>query len=317
MSPQDYLSKEEIKSLLVKSNWRAALEFVDTWFWISFAFALAGFIPHVFTIIIAMFILGGKQLACAILMHDCSHRSMFTSTKANEFFGNWFAGYPIFHDVKRYRPYHIKHHVTTGTPEDPDLPLTKGYPTTLKSFIRKMLRDFSGATGIKGYYGVFMMHFGRLHYTLGGLVIWENMNGKSFMDKVTTVSKNLYGPVITNLIMLGIFFLVGAPWLYLLWVGSLLTTHQFCIRIRSIAEHSVVPDKLDPQLNTRTTYANFIEQMLFAPHNVNYHAEHHLLMTVPSYNLPKMHRMIKERGYFEKGLLKKGYIDIIQLAIGK
>jgi fatty acid desaturase len=54
--------------------------------------------------------------------------------------------------------------------------------------------------------------------------------------------------------------------------------------------------------------------MLFAPHHVNYHAEHHLLMTVPSYNLPKMHRLLKERGYFETGLLEPNYLQIIKLA---
>jgi fatty acid desaturase len=43
--------------------------------------------------------------------------------------------------------------------------------------------------------------------------------------------------------------------------------------------------------------------MLFAPHYVNYHAEHHLLMTVPPYNLRRMHSMFKERGFLEKGLL--------------
>jgi len=317
MTAQDYLSKEEIKYFLRKSNWKATLELLHTWFWIAFAFAIAGFFPNVLTIILAMFILGGKQLGCAIFMHDCSHRSMFESKWANEFFGNWFAGYPIFHDVKRYRPYHLKHHVTTGTDEDPDLPLARGYPTTIKSFMRKMLRDFSGATGVKGYFGVFLMHFGYLHYTLGGLIIKEDLKGKSFGQKVKTVFLNLYGPVIANLVMFGIFWLLGAPWLYLLWIGSLLTTHQFCIRIRSIAEHSVIPDRLDNYKNTRTTYANFIEKMLFAPHNVNYHAEHHLLMTVPSYNLPEMHKVIKERGFYEKGLLKKGYIDVVKLAVSR
>jgi fatty acid desaturase len=77
----------------------------------------------------------------------------------------------------------------------------------------------------------------------------------------------------------------------------------------------VVPDRTDNHLNTRTTYANFVEKMLFAPHHVNYHAEHHLLMTVPSYNLPRMHRLLKERGYFDKGLLKQNYLEIIKLAV--
>ncbi|MGK0383467.1 MAG: fatty acid desaturase [Bacteroidia bacterium] len=102
-----------------------------------------------------------------------------------------------------------------------------------------------------------------------------------------------------------VLWLTGNGWLYLLWIAASLTTYQFCLRIRSIAEHSVVPDRLENQTNTRTTYANIIEKMLVAPHHVNYHTEHHLLMTVPSYNLPKMHKLLKARGFFEKGLLNQ------------
>ena len=40
-------------------------------------------------------------------------------------------------------------------------------------------------------------------------------------------------------------------------------------------------------------------------------------MAVPSYNLPKMHQLLKERGFYEKGLLEKNYWSIIQLAIKK
>jgi len=36
--------------------------------------------------------------------------------------------------------------------------------------------------------------------------------------------------------------------LYLLWVASWLTTYRLVTRIRSIAEHGMVPDNLDPPL---------------------------------------------------------------------
>jgi len=312
----DYLTKEEIQQLLKKSDWKAALEFLHTWLWISFAFAVAGLWPNAFTIIISMFILGGKQLACAILMHDTAHRSMFNSKQANIFFGNWFAGYPILHDVERYRPYHLEHHVKTGGTEDPDLSLTKGYPTTVISFARKMLRDLSGASGIKGHIAVLIMHWGYFKYELGGRIIKTNQQG-GIIKAFANFLKNMAGPVAANFILYLILWLIGEPWLYLLWIGSLLTTYNFSLRIRSIAEHSIVPDRLDDYKNTRTTYSNFFEKILFAPHHVNYHAEHHLLMTVPSYNFPVMHQLIKERGFYNKGLLKKNYIQIFKLAVNK
>ena len=312
----DYLTKEEIQQLLKKSDWKAAVEFLHTWLWIAFAFVISGLWPNPFTIIISMFIIGGKQLACAILMHDCAHRSMFNSKEANIFFGNWFAGYPILHDVERYRPYHIEHHVKTGTSEDPDLSLTKGYPTTVISFTRKVVRDLVGASGIKGHVAVLIMHFGYIKYELGGRIIKIDQQG-GFFTALATFFKNMAGPVTSNVIIFGILWLTGHPWLYLLWIGSLITTYNFSLRIRSIAEHSIVPDRLDDYKNTRTIYSNFFEKILFAPHHVNYHSEHHLLMTVPSYNFPLMHRLIKEKGFYQKGLLKKNYFQILKLAIKK
>lgn len=127
--------------------------------------------------------------------------------------------------------------------------------------------------------------------------------------------RNFSGPLVANVLIFSIVWFVGAPWLYLLWIGAYLTTYQFCLRVRSIAEHSVVPDQQDDHRNSRTTYANFLEKLLFAPHNVNYHAEHHLLMTVPPYNLPKMHDKLKANGYFNVGLLEPGYLNVLRSAV--
>jgi hypothetical protein len=68
------------------------------------------------------------------------------------------------------------------------------------------------------------------------------------------------------------------------------------MRIRSIAEHAMIPDPADEMKNTRTTVARWWERLLIAPNCVNFHLEHHLLPTVPHYNLRRMHRMLRERG---------------------
>lgn len=315
MNANDHLKKDEIKDLLKKSDLKAALELAGTWFWITIAFVLVAIWPNALTIIISLFILGGKQLACAIIMHDTSHHAQFKSRRTNEVLGNIFGGYPIFLDVERYRPYHLSHHSHTGQDDDPDIGLTKGYPAGKKSLTRKILRDLFGLTGVKAFFGLMMIHSGLIKFTLGGgKPEWLPKPERKGLFHLVIFCKNMVGPIAINMLMWSVLWATGNGWLYLLWIGAYLTTYQFCLRIRSIAEHSVVPDRFDNLLNTRTTYANFIEKMLFAPHNVNYHAEHHLLMTVPSYNLPKMHRILKQRGFFEKGLLKSNYLQIIRLA---
>lgn len=311
---REMLSPDEVKAVMTKSDWKGALEILDTWAWIAFAFAIAGIFPNILTIIIALFILGGKQLACAIIMHDCSHDSVFTSRKANQIVGNWFGAYPIMHNLEQYRPYHREHHIYTGLDNDPDLSLTKGYPTTALSMFRKFLRDLSGATGIKAQIGVIAMHIGVIKYNLGG-VIERIKEKKDWSESIKASAQNLAGPIASNLILFGLLWLVGAPWLYLLWIGALLTTYNFCLRVRSIAEHSVVDDRQNPQKNTRTTYANFIEKLLFAPHHVNYHAEHHLCMGAPPYNLPLMHKILLRKGFYNDGVLAPNYWDNIKHAV--
>ena len=81
-----------------------------------------------------------------------------------------------------------------------------------------------------------------------------------------------------------------------------------------MAEHSML-DMNDDFRNTRTTYANWLERILFAPHHVNYHVEHHLMMGVPPYHLPKMHQLLKARGFYDKGVLEEGYGKILRLAV--
>jgi len=109
----------------------------------------------------------------------------------------------------------------------------------------------------------------------------------------------------------------GHPLLYLLWAGAWLTVNTLVTRIRSIAEHAMVPDPADPLRNTRTTLATWWERLLLAPNRVNYHLEHHLLMTVPHYKLPRLHRMLAERGLLDGALVTKGYRAVLERAASK
>ena len=43
-----------------------------------------------------------------------------------------------------------------------------------------------------------------------------------------------------------------------------------------------------------------IARLLVAPHDVNYHLEHHLVMHVPCWKLARMHRMLLGRGLGER-----------------
>lgn len=309
-----YFTKEQLKDLHAYSDWKGLWEVLYTWLWIVASFALVYFFPHVLTVIIAMFIIGGKQLACAIIMHDTGHHSLFKSKKLNRFFGNYFGAYSIFMDMPEYGKYHLEHHLHVGLENDPDVGLTQGYPATKGSMSRKILRDLFGITGIKGFFGLLLMHAGYIEFELGGRVVKTDVE-LSFFQRIWRFVKSFSGPLLSNLVIFGILFLLGQPLMYLLWIGSFLTTFYFCIRIRSITEHGIVPELSNPALNTRTTQANFLEKLLFAPLNVNYHMEHHLMMSVPCYHLPKMHAILEEKGFFKDTLTADSYWEVFKQAV--
>ena len=127
----------------------------------------------------------------------------------------------------------------------------------------------------------------------------------------------LGGYAVPNAVLLGVVTLAGHPELYLLWGVAWLTTYRLVTRIRSIAEHAMSPDMAHELLNTRTTLARWWERLLIAPNRVNFHLEHHLMMTVPHYNLPRMHRLLAERGVLERANVLTGYPAVLRLAASR
>ena len=315
LSAKDWLSREERKTLLQKNDWQAIYEVLFTWSLIIGSFALVINYPHPLSYLLAWLVIGGRQLACSIIMHDTGHFALFKSKRLNNFIGKWLGAYPVLSDLSAYRPYHNQHHIHTGTDDDPDLLLTTGYPARLISMCRKFFRDLSGLTGIKSQIAFTMMQLGILKYNLGKKVEWVDASNRTLKTILYKGLTNLSGPIAANLIIFTVLWAIGYPWLYLLWIIPLFTSYQLFLRIRSMAEHSMVIQSGDPHTNTRTTYANPLERLFFAPHYVNYHAEHHLMMGVPPYNLPKMHQILLQKGFYEKGVLEKGYWSLLQKAI--
>ncbi|MDX1695423.1 MAG: fatty acid desaturase family protein [Ketobacteraceae bacterium] len=307
MKVQDYLSKDEIRQLTTKSDLRGAWMVMANWLLIAGAFALAYRWPNPLTLVIAILILGGRQLGLSILVHECGHRSLFATRRLNEICGNWLAGYAVFLDMDKYAKGHLVHHRTAGTRDDPDLPNYRDYPVDKSSFYRKVWRDLSGQTAMKL---IASLSQGgqdqRSHSSEHGKAHDSERNRKP-----NPVIRN---SLIVNGVMLMLLAVFAHPALYLLWVVAYLTVYMLVLRIRQIAEHADVPDlyDLDPRKNTRTTYTNPLTRLLIAPNFVNYHLEHHILASVPAYHLKRLHHLLKQRGAYEDTPLGDGYWQIIR-----
>ena len=115
---------------------------------------------------LALAILAGRQLAMAILMHDASHHSLFKTKWLNTHFTDWLCARPIWNEVGKYRPYHLKHHARTSQPDDPDLGLVKNFPITKQSLFRKFFRDLNGQSGLKFLAGRVLMDLEILEWSV-------------------------------------------------------------------------------------------------------------------------------------------------------
>lgn len=305
------LTPEERRTLLATNNWRGWLSIFLNWGLIGASMALVALYPNVFSVLLALGVIGTRQLGLAVLMHEAAHGTLMANRRLNDFAGNWLCAYPVWLDLRPYRQYHLQHHAKNWTEGDPDLDLATKFPVTPASMRRKVWRDLSGQVGWKRARAI-------LRRDLKGAFSDSRESTSISFGKTARAGgpswRNLCGVALTNAVLLSLLVAVGHGELFLLWVIAWFTTNSLVTRIRSIAEHNMVPDPADELKNSRTTLANLWERLFIAPNRVNYHLEHHLLMTVPWYNLPRMHRLLKERGALEGALVEKGYSGVLKRA---
>jgi len=302
--PTIAFTPEELSRVRARSDVKGLLCIAHAWLVIGASMALFALWPNPLTFVIAVVLIAARQLGLAILMHDAAHGVLMGTRRWNDPVCQWLAAYPVFTDTIPYRAYHLVHHRRTQQPDDPDIGLSAPFPITRASFLRKMIRDITGQTG-------FRQRRAQIRAGLG-------KPGEPFAKRFATFRRKLGGPVITNLVLLAILTAFGKPYYYLLfWVLPLITWHMVITRLRNIAEHAVVPDDNDVFRNARTTYASWWERAIIAPYWVNYHVDHHLLMYVPCYNLPKLHRLLLAKGYGPRMETQPNYATMLKLAVSK
>jgi fatty acid desaturase len=309
-----WLSTDEIQRLVTASDVQGAWSVLTSWALIAGAFGvLASFPTQPLAWVVSLVVLGGRQLALAILMHECAHQSLFATPALNEHVGRWLCAAPVWQRLGDYRTHHIKHHARTSLEDDPDLGLADAFPTTRAGLARKFVRDVSGIAFLRRVVGLLMMDAGLLTYTASTGAKWVTPR-----PTVGVMARSLarnFGPVLlTNVVLALVLAASGHAWLYAVWVLAWATTFSLFVRIRSIAEHGMTETTSDPLRNTRTTQANVLARLTVAPHHVNYHLEHHLLPKVPHYRLRELHALLVARGAYAEATSADGYVQVLRLA---
>src|SRR5439155_605505 len=189
------VSPAERRALLAMSPSRAWLSIGINWGLVAGAFALVAWAPNPLSVVVALFVIGGRQLGFAVLMHEAAHHTLFRNHWLNDVVGNWLCAYPVWSDLYPYRAYHLQHHAKTGTAEDPDLSLAAPFPVTRASLRRKIWRDLTGQTGWKRARATFRRDLGL-------------SQGRVRRLDFTGV-RNFRGVTITNAVLLAVLVLCG------------------------------------------------------------------------------------------------------------
>jgi len=238
----------------------------------------------------AAFVLMGRAHAqFAALMHESAHRLLFRNRKLNDFAGRWLLGFPSFTPIDAYRRGHMAHHRDEFGPDEPDIPLYRGYPISRQSLRRKLVRDATGRTGWKLFKGL--------------------LRGVNSSD--ATVRSQARRIVAVQLLLIAIGVALGHPWVYfILWLAPFLTVWRVINRLRSIAEHGGMQRSKDRRLTSHSVRQTWPARFALVPFHIGWHLAHHVDSGIPMANRPKYHAELRRTGYVTYELEYRSYTQL-------
>jgi fatty acid desaturase len=250
---------------------------------------------HIALWLLAFLLMGRMHAQFASLMHEAAHRLLFKHRGANDWVGNWLLGFPVITSTPAYRRVHMAHHREEFGPDEPDIPLYANYPITAASFRRKLVRDATGQTGIK---------------------LFRNQL-RGFRSPDVRVRRTLLKMTLVQAIVVGAFFAVGHPWLYLtMFVLPYFTLWRVINRLRSIAEHGGLRADDDRRIATHSVAQHPIARFYLVPYNIGFHLAHHVDAGVPFRHLPKYHALLRKSQYVDDSYEYPSYGALWKAASG-
>jgi fatty acid desaturase len=229
------------------------------WSVIAAALAVAAWLRHPVVYVLAVYVVGNRQHALAIMGHDGAHGAACRPRWLNDWLTCLLCFWPLGLGLDGYRKHHFTHHRHTGTDVDPELEY-KGWgaprwdlPTRRERFARCLVLDLLGLCP---------RELALLRRTIPA-----------------HSPRDVLGPLLLWSAGLAVLLWAHALWIGLIWVAGLATAFWAMFRLRVWTEHMGTP-------GTHRIRVSWWQRMLFAPHNTWYHWEHHRWPSLPSGNLP-------------------------------
>jgi fatty acid desaturase len=287
--PKPPLAATELSALMKLRPLRSFFSIGRVYLLLIIVIGLCITTKNLWIILPSLLVIGALQHALSILQHEAVHGLISPKRWVNDCIGNILLSYPIGFSLD-YRHIHFSHHRGLGTDQDPDMQNYAPFPHTRKTWIKKLLQDFSGIGAMTQF------------------LSQKNPNG----DK-----RHLIGLIITQGVIAGLFLLAHAPFYYLiLWILPLVTIAKGIAQLRNVAEHLVRMPAETGAERIRTFKSSRVERFFLGPCNFNYHAEHHWYPMVPYYNLPTLRKTLQKDSRFNQYTeMASSYVSVLKRTV--
>jgi fatty acid desaturase len=243
------------------------------------------YFDNIVSLVAAIILTGIFIYRLQIIGHDGLHYELAEDKSLNDFITRYLLLSPQFTPMSLNRTNHLNHHGKFATGEDADWQYYKSADKDTKS------KFYLWWVNVLGFGFVVKIAL----KLLSGKNKSEAIQKKAAKSKLEGLIKDFIAFVITQLIIFTIFyFTLGWMYYFIIWVVAVFGVFIPLNTIRSFCEHSI-PEPDDSSTNRLYTFkSNWLESFVLAPHNMNFHYEHHEYMYVPYYNLPKLKGLLEQ-----------------------
>ena len=307
----------ELRPLYGVSNTASLAAIIGNVACLALAIAAATHFDHLLVSIVAIIVIAARQHALLVLAHEVAHRTLLTHRTLNDLAGELLTG-ALFGDLASYRADHLAHHAHLNTADDPDWARTHDpdddyhrqwqLPMPAPRLFGIFARDLLGLS---------------MHQLLRIVVRYSRVRrarAQTETEQAPSATKRAKATVIPGWVRLALYLglfaalTLSGSWLAFLlyWFIPAMTGLRFIMRLRHMAEQFAIPS-MGGGVCTRTVTAPPWQRFLLAPHNVNFHAEHHLYPGVSFRRLPELHELVRTHGGFEADMHVSGdYVDVVR-----
>jgi fatty acid desaturase len=268
---QHLLTPSRVRELSRLRPGRAIADAALCWLLNDGAWSVVALYPTWWSIPLAIVVIGTQYYALFVIGHDGFHRRLFPSRSANDLLCDLLVFAPNSAITRLNNRNQHGQHQLLATEGDPD---------------RHKHACFNKSTRLA-----------LVGYLSGVTSIWRFLRNVFFVARRAARGEPLDdGYTVRDVVLLGtiqVALVGGLTWVFgwwgwpVLWVLPVYLFTFLADSIRSFAEHShPQADEFADEHRLISYVSSPIESLFFAPKNMNFHAAHHLWVSIPYYNLP-------------------------------